>query len=105
MLFGVIWGLAAVGIVFQAMFVGRFKNFSTLTYLAVGWMIIAAIVPLVEVLPLTGILWLVAGGLCYTLGVVFLAWKRLPFAHAIWHLFVLAGSLCHFFGVFFFVAT
>ncbi len=104
-LFGVIWGLAVLGIVFQAVFISRFKILSTLTYLAMGWMVIAAIVPLIQALPLGGVVWLAAGGLCYTLGVVFYVWQRLPFTHAIWHLFVLAGSLCHFFGIFFFVAN
>jgi len=102
-LFGVIWGLAILGIIFQAVFIGRFKIFSVLTYLAMGWMVVAAIVPLLNVLPLAGVIWLAAGGLCYTLGIVFYAWKRLPFAHAVWHLFVLSGSLCHFFGVLFFI--
>jgi hemolysin III len=103
-LFGAVWGLTALGIVFQTVFISRFKIFSTLTYLAMGWMVVAAIVPLVKALPLPGVLWLAAGGACYTLGVVFYVWQRLPFTHAIWHLFVLAGSLCHFFGIFFFVA-
>lgn len=103
-LFGVIWGLAVLGIVFQALFIGRFKIFSTLTYLAMGWMVVATIVPLLRVLPVQAILWLVAGGLCYTLGTVFYVWQRLKFAHAIWHLFVLAGSLCHFFGILFYVS-
>jgi hemolysin III len=102
-LLGVIWGLAILGIIFQAVFIGRFKIFSVLTYLAMGWMVVAAILPLLHVLPLAGVLWLAAGGLCYTLGVVFYAWKRLPFAHAVWHLFVLSGSLCHFFGILFFI--
>lgn len=102
-LFGLIWGLAAIGIVFQALFINRYKIISTLTYLAMGWMVVATIVPLLKVLPTMAIVWMAIGGLCYTLGVVFYVWKRLKFAHAIWHLFVLAGSICHFFGVFFFV--
>jgi hemolysin III len=103
-LFGVIWGLAIVGIVFQALFISRFKILSTLTYLAMGWMVVATIVPLLKVLPLMAVLWLAIGGICYTLGVIFYVWQRLKFAHAIWHLFVLAGSLSHFFGILFFVA-
>ena len=104
-LFGVVWGIAAVGIVFQALFIGRYKLLSTLSYVAMGWMVVATIVPLLNVLPVMAIIWMAIGGLCYTLGVVFYIWKRLKFAHAIWHVFVLAGSLCHFFGVFFFVAS
>lgn len=103
-LFGVIWGLAVVGIVFQALFISRYKVFSTLTYLAMGWMVVATIVPLLKALPVMAVTWLAIGGACYTLGTVFYVWQRLKFAHAIWHLFVLAGSLCHFFGILFFVA-
>ncbi|MDK2857782.1 MAG: hemolysin [Verrucomicrobiota bacterium] len=103
-LFGVIWGLALLGIVFQAVFINRFKFISTLTYLAMGWMVVAAIIPLLKILPPGGIVWMAAGGLCYTLGVVFYGWKKLKFAHAIWHIFVLAGSLCHFFGILFYIS-
>ena len=103
-LFGVIWGLAAAGIVFQALFIGRFKSISTLSYVAMGWMVVATMAPLLKVLPVMAIVWMAIGGLCYMLGVVFYIWKRLKFAHAIWHLFVLAGSMCHFFGILFFVA-
>ena len=104
-LFGVVWGLAIIGIVFQALFIGRFKIFSTLTYVGMGWMIIATIVPLLHALPIMAVVWMAIGGLCYTFGVIFYVWKQLKFAHALWHLFVLAGSLCHFFGILFFVAT
>lgn len=104
-LFGIIWGLAAIGIVFQALFISRYKILSTLSYVAMGWMVIVTIVPLWKALPGMAIIWLVIGGLCYTLGVVFYIWQRLKFAHAIWHLFVLAGSLCHYFGILFFVAS
>lgn len=103
-LFGLIWGLAALGIVFQAAFISRFKILSTLSYVAMGWLVTVAIVPLWRALPAGAILWLAIGGLFYTLGVVFYAWKQLKFAHAIWHLFVLAGSLCHFFGILFYIS-
>ena len=104
-LFGVVWGLAALGIVFQTLFIDRFKLLSTLGYVAMGWMIVATIVPLMRVLPLMAIAWMAIGGICYTLGVVFYVWQRLKFAHALWHLFALSGSICHFFGVFFYVAS
>jgi hemolysin III len=104
-LFGVIWSLAAVGIIFQALFISRYKFLSTASYVAMGWMVVATIVPLLKVLPVMAIVWMAVGGLCYTLGVVFYVWQRLKFAHAIWHLFVLAGSICHFFGILFFVAA
>ena len=103
-MFGLIWGLALLGIVFKSVFIGRFKILSTLGYVAMGWLVVAMIVPLREALPPGGILWLGLGGLCYTLGVVFYVWKRLKYAHAIWHLFVLAGSICHFFGVLFYIS-
>lgn len=104
-LLGAVWGLAIAGMIFQALFIGRFKVISTISYVAMGWMVVATIVPLLKVLPVMAVVWMAIGGACYTLGVVFYVWHRLKFAHAIWHLFVLAGSLCHFFGVLFFVAS
>jgi hemolysin III len=68
---------------------------STALYLLMGWLIVAAFGPLLRSMPMAGVVWLAAGGLAYTLGVVFFAWKRLPYNHAIWHLFVLCGSICH----------
>lgn len=103
-LFGLIWGMALLGILFKAAFIGRFKMMSTLGYVAMGWLVAGAIVPLWNALPPGAILWLALGGAFYTLGVGFYVWKRLKFGHAIWHLFVLAGSLSHFFGILFFVA-
>ncbi|MEI6168805.1 MAG: hemolysin III family protein [bacterium] len=102
-LFGVVWGLALIGVVFKVFFAGRFKLLSTLVYIGMGWMAIIAIRPLYQNLPLGGLLWLVAGGLFYTGGTVFYLWHRIPFNHAIWHAFVLAGSLCHFFSVMLYV--
>ena len=94
-LFGIEWGLAALGMLFKAFTTGRFPVLSTLVYLAMGWMAVVAALPLYRALPAGGLAWLLAGGACYSLGVVFYAWRRLAFHHAIWHLFVLAGSLCH----------
>ena len=102
-MFGVIWFLAFSGVVLKILFVHRFKIISTIAYLLMGWIIILAIKPLVDSMPFGGIIWLITGGLAYTLGVVFYAWKKLPFNHAIWHLFVLVGSMCHFFAVIFYV--
>lgn len=102
-LFGIIWFLAAAGVIFKIFFVHRFKKVSTVAYVFMGWIIIFAIKPLMDTLPAGGVIWLVAGGLSYTLGVIFYTWKRLPFNHAIWHLFVLGGSACHFFAVIFYV--
>jgi hemolysin III len=102
-LFGVLWGLAAVGIGFKAFLAGRHKRLSTLIYLGMGWMVVIAIGPLWIHLPRGGLVWLVAGGLFYTTGTVFYLTRRVPYSHAIWHGFVLAGSLCHFFSVMFYV--
>lgn len=102
-LFGVIWFFAISGVVFKIFFVNRYKIVSTVAYVLMGWIIILAIKPLIDALPAGGMVWLVSGGLAYTLGVIFYAWKKMPFHHAVWHLFVLAGSVCHFFAVFFYV--
>ena len=95
-IFAAVWAMAIVGIFIKTFWKGR-KNhwFSTLLYLLMGWVIVIAIVPLRKELPAAGMGWLVAGGLAYSLGVVFFVWNRLPYNHAIWHLFVLAGSICH----------
>ena len=102
-LFGIIWFLAVSGLILKVFFMNRFRILSPIAYILMGWIIIFAIKPLADTLLPGGIVWLVAGGLAYTLGVVFYAWKKLPFNHAIWHLFVLSGSACHFFAVIFYV--
>jgi len=102
-LFGVIWGLAIVGVALKCWFAGRFRGVSTLVYLIMGWLVLIAIKPLLAALPAGGMKLLVAGGLCYTGGAAFYLWERLPYNHAIWHLFVLAGSACHWASVFYFV--
>ncbi|MGJ5814006.1 PAQR family membrane homeostasis protein TrhA [Paludibaculum fermentans] len=101
-LFGVVWGLAVLGIGFKCFFTGRMEILSTSVYLLMGWVAVVAIRPLLAALPWTGFLWLLAGGLAYTLGVVFYTWRR-KYAHAVWHLFVLAGSACHFVAVWLYV--
>ncbi len=102
-LFGAVWGLAVAGIVFQVFFVHRFRVLATLVYVLMGWMALAALRPLLQHLPPAGIWWMVAGGICYTGGVFFYLWKRLPFHHAIWHLMVLAGSACHYLAILLYV--
>jgi len=102
-LFGIIWALALAGIVFQVFFVSRFRLAQTLIYLAMGWLVLVAVKPLFAHVPKGGLLWLMAGGLCYTVGAVFYLWKKLPFHHAIWHLFVLGGSVCHYVAILFYV--
>ncbi|MDU2064952.1 MAG: hemolysin III family protein [Sporomusaceae bacterium] len=101
--FAVIWSVALVGIVFQIFFVRRFKIFSTCCYLLMGWFAVVVIKPLMETLPHEGLLWLMVGGIFYSVGAIFYLWRRMPYNHAVWHLFVLAGSAAHFIAVFFYV--
>lgn len=102
-LFGVIWGLAIVGIIFKVTMLRRWTAISVALYLVMGWVAIIAAQPMLEAVAPGGLALLLAGGLAYTAGVVFYAWKRLPYHHAVWHAFVLAGSICHFFAVLLFV--
>jgi hemolysin III len=102
-IFGIVWGVAIFGIVFKAFFTGRFNIVSTILYLVMSWIAVIAIKPLLENLPATGFIWLGLGGACYMAGILFYAWKKLPFGHFIWHLFVLGGSIFHFFGILFYV--
>jgi len=104
-LFGVIWGLAVVGIAVTCWFPAeKLKIFSSLSYLGMGWLIVIGARPLLEKLPMAGILWLTAGGVLYSAGVPLFLWKKLPFAHTVWHLFVLGGSICHYVAVRFYLA-
>jgi hemolysin III len=94
-LFAAVWSMALAGVLLKTLGKGRKDHWlSTALYLLMGWLVLFAIVPLARSLPLAGMAWLTAGGLAYTIGVIFFAWRRLPFNHAIWHLFVLAGSVC-----------
>jgi hemolysin III len=102
-LFGVVWGLAVVGIALKFWFAGRFRTVSTLLYLAMGWLVMVAVKPLALALGAGGFRPLIAGGLCYTLGAGFYLWKRLPYHHAVWHVFVLCGSVCHWAAVYSYV--
>jgi hemolysin III len=94
-LFGIIWGLALAGVVFKLFFTGRFPRVSTAIYIGMGWLIVIAAGPLVRAMDPVALAWLVGGGLAYTGGTAFYHSERLPYAHAVWHLFVLAGSVCH----------
>ena len=98
-LLGIIWTLAAAGVVFKLFFTGRFTRTSTVVYLAMGWLALIAVRQLFSHLPMKGLVLLFAGGMCYSAGVLFFVYDHKRFHHAIWHLFVLAGSVCHFFSV------
>jgi hemolysin III len=102
-LFGVEWSLAVGGVIFKSFAIDRFEVASALVYLAQGWFVVVAVGPLVHSLGWHGLMWLGAGGLAYTLGIVFFALDRLRYFHALWHLFVLAGSVAHYFGILFYV--
>jgi hemolysin III len=102
-LFGLVWGLAIVGIVFKVFHVTRFPILSTLVYLSMGWLVVIAWRPVMRMIPGGGLALLLAGGIAYTAGVLFYASHKLPFNHAIWHLFVLAGSICHYAAVLLYV--
>ncbi|MEW5784681.1 MAG: hemolysin III family protein [Bacillota bacterium] len=101
--FGVIWGLALVGILFKALFINRLVVLSTIFYILMGWLIIGSIKPLILNLPAWGLILLLAGGVFYTGGIFFYARTRNLFNHTVWHLFVLGGSICHFFSVLLYV--
>jgi hemolysin III len=98
-LFGVVWTLALAGVAVKFWFTGRFQVTSTLLYVGMGWLMLVALQPLWRTLAPGGMWLLLGGGICYTGGTVFYLWKRLPFHHAFWHLFVLGGSACHVFAV------
>ncbi|MFV9506402.1 MAG: PAQR family membrane homeostasis protein TrhA [Oscillochloridaceae bacterium umkhey_bin13] len=98
-LFGIVWGLAVAGVAIKLIIATRFDLLSTICYLAMGWIVVIAIEPMIQALSATTLAWLVAGGVAYTLGTIFYRRKHVPYSHAVWHLFVLAGSLCHFIAV------
>ena len=102
-LFGLVWGLTVVGIAWKALFIRRFAVVSGIIYVLMGWMVVIAVKPLLQHVPLGAIAWLIAGGLAYTAGLVFFAGKRIPHHHAIWHVFVLVGSICHYIAVLLYV--
>ncbi|MCM2317309.1 MAG: hemolysin III family protein [Thermoanaerobaculia bacterium] len=99
-LFGLVWGLAVLGVSLQL--TGQMQRhpiLSTSLYLAMGWISVVAIRPIMQTMPPGGIAWIAAGGLFYTFGIVFFAMKRLRYAHFVWHLFVIGGTTCHYFAV------
>ncbi len=102
-IFGTIWGLALAGVLFDSFSKGHFRKIGTATYILMGWLSLILLPKLFFSLGLAGLITLLIGGLLYTLGVVFYAWKDLTYNHVIWHLFVLAGGACHFLTVYLFV--
>ncbi|MGE4289772.1 MAG: hemolysin III family protein [Salinivirgaceae bacterium] len=98
-IFGVAWGIGLAGIILKLFFTGRFNLLSTISYVAMGWIIVFALKPLIERFPFEGLMWLAAGGVFYTIGAVLYMFKKIPYNHAIFHFFVLAGAIAHFMGV------
>ena len=103
LLFWVVWGIAVFGVVLKIFFTGKFEIFSTLLYLVMGWLIVFDYTNVANALTPNGVFWLFAGGLFYTVGIVFYVIERIPYNHVIWHLFVIAGAICHFFMIFLYV--
>lgn len=98
-----IWTTALVGIILKVFFARKYNFLSTLCYLAMGWLIIFYVEDLLLAIPQEAFYWLLAGGLSYTLGAIFYMFKKLPYSHCVWHLFVLGGSITHFISIFFYL--
>ncbi len=98
-MFGLIWGIAFLGILSKTFFYGKYEKLSIIFYVLMGWLIVIAIKPMLANLPTGLLIWILIGGLSYTIGIIFLAWTKFPYSHTVWHLFVLGGSISHFFGI------
>ncbi|MDN3593523.1 PAQR family membrane homeostasis protein TrhA [Zunongwangia endophytica] len=102
-IFGVIWALAVTGVILKLFFTGRFQTLSTIMYVAMGWIIVFAVKPLLDNLSGDGLFWLFSGGISYTIGAIIFSIDRLKFNHAIFHFFVLFGTFCHFLAIYYHV--
>ncbi len=103
-LFGVVWGLAVIGMLLEWKGGDSRRIIPVVLYLLMGWLVVVAVKPLMQALPVAGLTWLLAGGLCYTAGISFYALdKRVWYFHGVWHLFVLGGSICHYLTVWMYV--
>jgi hemolysin III len=102
-LFGAIWALATAGILTKLVFRHRYPRLSLASYLAMGWLAVLAAPEMAEAVTRGGMNWVVAGGLCYTIGALFYVARRMPYNHAVWHVFVVLGSVCHFLAVIWYV--
>lgn len=98
-LLALVWSLAVAGIIFKVFFTGRLGALSTAVYILMGWLCVIALKPMLEMVPTGALLWLLAGGLAYTAGTIFYHNRRVPYSHAVWHLFVIGGSLCHYLAI------
>lgn len=102
-MFGIVWGLAIGGTIFKVFFVKKFLFASTILYVLMGWLVVMGWGEISSTLSKVGLMWLVVGGVCYTLGAVFYVWRGFKYHHMVWHLFVIAGSVSHFFCILFYV--
>ncbi len=94
-----VWGLALLGVAFKALFINRFQKLSLLTYIFMGWISVVILKEMLLNVPSIGLIYLAIGGVIYTVGIIFYVWKKLPYHHTIWHLFVLGGSIFHFLAI------
>lgn len=101
--FGIIWGAALIGVVLKLFFIGKYDKLSTIMYVVMGWVMLIAIKPLVENLSKEGLFWLALGGVSYTIGAIYYSRDKMPYNHAVFHVFVLLGSFFHFVSIFFYV--
>lgn len=102
-IFGLVWGLAVAGAIFKAFMTHRLAFLAPFFYIALGWLIVVDLEGLLTMVPTKGVLWLLSGGLFYTVGIIFYAIDHIPFNHAIWHVFVVTGSLCHYLAILWYV--
>jgi hemolysin III len=98
-LFGILWAMATLGIVYESLWMGRYKALSVIVYVVMGWLCIINIKGFYEGLTHTGFMLLLGGGLAYTVGIIFYAMKKVPFAHVLWHIFVILGAILMFFSI------
>ncbi len=102
-LFWVVWGLALFGAVYKSFMTHRLAFLAPVFYIGLGWLIVVDLEGLLATVPERGVAWLVAGGCLYTFGIIFYAIERIPYNHAIWHVFVIAGSICHYISIYYYV--
>ncbi len=102
-MFGVVWAMALAGVVIRSIYLEKYRMLSTFIYVVMGWSFLIAYNQIITKIPPTSLRFLLYGGIAYTVGVLFYVWKKMPFTHAIWHLFVLAGSLLHFLAIYFLI--
>ena len=100
----IIWGLAILGVSLKILFPHRFHKLFVLMYILMGWLSVVMFKEMLANLPVGGVVWLAVGGVVYTVGVIFYALKKIPYMHAVWHVFVLGGSACHYFAVLLYLA-